>query len=188
MMQGIERAHFVGAILLGYHGGASELKGTLNHTLSSTTYMNITLNGNQVSEAVISAAIAGQFDVPIIMTTGDDGYIEHAKSVFQEVATVTTKWTTGYSSTQTLLPSQSCQLIYEQTKNALSNMNKCRPLHIKCPIDMKITLKNRAAAEILAYLKMIDRVDATTIQYIGEDMTDISMFLAFVSHTTRGMN
>jgi D-amino peptidase len=36
-------------------------------------------------------------------------------------------------------------------------------------------------AEVMAYLPNVERVDAHTVRFIGQDMTEISKFIAFAT-------
>ena len=45
---------------------------------------------------------------------------------------------------------------------------------------MRFSLKNYQPAELLAYLKIVRRVDSHSIEYVAEDMIDASKFMQFV--------
>jgi len=64
MMQGIDES-FDAAIYIGYHASTTNPEGVRAHTMSSGTLTAIRLNGVAVPEAVINAAIAGHFGVPV---------------------------------------------------------------------------------------------------------------------------
>src|SRR4051794_7226782 len=68
MMQGIDQT-FAAAALIGYHAAEGSSSGVLAHTF--TGRVSVALNGTAVPEAGISAAIAGEFGVPIVLFSGD---------------------------------------------------------------------------------------------------------------------
>jgi hypothetical protein len=75
MMQGIDET-FAGAIFIGYHTGTSNLDGVARtHALEREAY-RCRLKGVSVSEAGLNAAIAGHFNVPVIMVSGDDAVVK----------------------------------------------------------------------------------------------------------------
>src|SRR6185295_9037856 len=71
MMEGIDST-FAGAIFIGYHSATTSMAGVRAHTISSARLTDVKLNNSSVSEAALNAAIAGHFNVPIIMISGDD--------------------------------------------------------------------------------------------------------------------
>ena len=44
-----------------------------------------------------------------------------------------------------------------------------------------MSFKNYLAAELLAYLPIVDRVDSHTISFTGKDMVEVSKFLSFMT-------
>ena len=101
MMEGVDVGEYVGAMLIGYHSGVSDMRGVLAHTLHGGAISEVRLNGKVASETVISAATAAHFGVPLILVSGCDAYIEHAESVLEGVEGVVTKW--AYSLTLSLI-------------------------------------------------------------------------------------
>src|ERR1041384_7058484 len=77
MMQGIDET-FDGAIFIGYHASTTNPAGVRAHTISSARLADVRLNGTSMPEAGINAAIAGYFNVPVIMISGDDVIVKEA--------------------------------------------------------------------------------------------------------------
>ena len=179
MMEGVQDGHFVGALLIGYHTGASDLHGVLRHTLHGGI-KEVRLNGQIASETVISAATAAHFGVPTIMVSGDDAYTAHAEAVLPGVESVTTKWAVSFSSARMLMPSVAQKLVGEGVTRALSRLGDFKAQKRPDNIDLEVECLQRRAAELLEYLPQIERVDAYTIRFVGKDMTEISKFLQFL--------
>ena len=59
-------------ILLGYHAKALTPNGTLAHSFSSASIQGMWLNGREVGEIGVDAAIAAEHNVPVVMVSGDD--------------------------------------------------------------------------------------------------------------------
>ena len=59
-------------ILLGYHAMALTPGGTLAHSYSSASIQGMWLNGREVGEIGVDAAIAAEHNVPVVMVSGDD--------------------------------------------------------------------------------------------------------------------
>jgi D-amino peptidase len=180
MMEGIQQGRFDGALLLGYHPGATDLRGVLSHTLS-LGIKEVKLNGKTASETVISAATAAHFNVPVIMVSGDDAYAEHAHSVLGDVEVATVKWACGFTSTRTLLPRDACELIRQSVKQALGRLDDFRPYAIETPVVVDVDCAKRQASELLAYLPMFTRTSATGIQFECKEMIEVPQVLKFLT-------
>ena len=179
MMEGVDIGQYVGALLIGYHSGASDMRGVLAHTLHGGAISEVRLNGQVASETVISAATAAHYGVPLIMVSGCDAYIEHAKSVLPGVEGVTTKWVCSHTSARMIKPSLVQQHIANGVKAALSRIESYTPKRIPDVIETEIVCKSRLGAQLFSYLPNVDQVDAHTIKFIGQDMVEVSKFLQF---------
>lgn len=179
MMQGIEQGHFDAALLIGYHPGASDLRGVVAHTLS-LGFRELKLNGRVASESVLSAAIAGHFNVPVVMVSGDDAYTAHAQEVFPGIEAATVKWAESFTSTRTLLPKDACQLIEEKVKAALNRLEDFSPYLIEGPITVDIKASKRQNVELLDYLPLFTRTGAFEFQFEGKDIVEVSRILMFL--------
>lgn len=180
MMEGIQEGDYDAAFLMGYHSGATTLRGVMAHTLHGGGISEIRLNGMVASETLISAATAGQFGVPITFVSGDDAYIEHAHELLDSIEGVTTKWALSTRSARSLLPQVACGEIRSGVITALDQSNQVAPFCIKPPIELQVSCVRRRSAELLDYLPNIKRLDAYTIQYKGDSMIEISKFLSFL--------
>ena len=94
MMQGIEDGEYAGAILHAHHGGADLVGAGIAHTMTFAI-KQLRINGRSFGETELSAATAGHFGVPVIMVSGDDVYIEHARTTLGDVETVVTRKSYG---------------------------------------------------------------------------------------------
>ena len=84
MMQGIDET-FGGAIFIGYHSGTTNPQGVRAHTISSARLADVRLNNISMPEAGINAAIAGHFNVPVIMVSGDDVAVKETAALLGDV-------------------------------------------------------------------------------------------------------
>lgn len=184
MMEGIQEGNYIGALLLGYHSGSTNRRGTLAHTLNGIGIKEVRLNGKSASETVISAAIAAEFGVPVIMVSGDDAYVEHAVDVLniegREIESVVTKWTSSRTSSRTLLPKESCQLINEAVRTAVSRAEQYTVAPLNRPILLEIDCVKRGAAELLGYLPNVSYIGSHTVRFEANDMVNTSKFLSFI--------
>jgi D-amino peptidase len=179
MMQGIDDT-FAGAILLGYHASTSNPRGVRAHTISSGRFAEVKLNGIVMSEAAINAAIAGQFNVPVIMMSGDDAAVEEATKQLGDIEGAVVKWSYGFQSARTLMPEAARNLIREKVKKAIERIRSFKPYKLNTPVQLDLRFKNYRPAEILSYLPGVERTDSHSIRFVGKDIVEISKFLEFL--------
>ncbi len=186
MMEGID-ASYDGIFFIGYHASTSNMNGVRAHTMSSASLTSLKLNGVAMSEASFNAAIAGHFDVPVLLITGDDAIAKEASALLGDIETAIVKWAYGFHSARTLLPDAAYALIRDKSIKALSKINTITPYKMEGPITLEVSFKNYQPPELLAYLSTIERIDSHTIRYIGKDMIEISKFMKFVLSYSVGL-
>lgn len=180
MMEGIDES-FDAAILLGYHTSTTNTRGVRAHTFSSANLTAVRLNGIEMLEASVSAAIAGDFGVPVVMISGDDAVVEEARRVVGDMEGAVVKWSLGFHSARTLMPEAGYREIGARVRAALGRLDDFRPYRLEGPLELEISFKNYMPAEVMAYLPNVERVDAHTIRFVGTDMTEISKFIEFTT-------
>jgi len=124
-------------ILLGYHAMALTPGGTLAHSYSSASIQGMWLNGREVGEIGVDAAIAAEHNVPVVMVSGDDKCCAEARSWIPGVVTCQTKVGTGPQSADLLPLDESRRLITQQTKEAVAKRNEIRLLKIDYPATIR---------------------------------------------------
>ncbi len=179
MMQGIDET-FAGAIFLGYHSGTTNQQGVRAHTISSARLADVKLNSISVPEAGINAAIAGHFNVPVIMISGDDIAVKETAALLGDVEGAVVKWASGFHSAKTLMPEAAYQLIREKVKNAIGRIKDFKPYKLATPIQLDVRFKNYRPSEVLSYLSIVERTDAHSIRFTGKDIIEVSKFLEFI--------
>lgn len=181
MMQGIDES-FAGAIFIGYHSSTTNPEGVRAHTMSSATLADVKLNGISMPEGGINAAIAGHFNVPVIMVSGDDAAVKEITGLLGNIEGAVVKWNYGFHSAKTMMPAASYDLISEKVKKAMSRINDFKPYKLPSPIQVDVRFKNYRPAEVLSYLSIVERTDAHSIRFKGKDMIETSKFLEFMMH------
>ena len=180
MMEGIDET-FDAAIFIGYHASTTNVEGVRAHTISSASLTAVRINGVEMMEASINAAIAGDFGVPVIMISGDDATVEEARRVIGDMEGAVVKWNYGFHSARTIMPEASYALIGDRVRAALGRLDDFSPYVMSGPVELEISFKNYLPAEVMAYLPNVDRIDAHTIRFVGRDMSEVSRFIAFTT-------
>jgi D-amino peptidase len=179
MMEGIDPT-FDGVLFIGYHAGTTNPRGVRAHTMSSASLADLKLNGASVSEGGWNAALAGHFGVPVLMVSGDDAAVEEVRSQVPGIEGAVVKWSLGFHAARTLTPEAARDAIRAAVKAALARRTSLRPLRVKAPIEVEVRFKSYRPAEVLAYLRGVERVDAHAVRYRAQDMPEAARFLSFV--------
>ena len=103
MMGGVDGS-FDAAIFIGYHASTTSLAGVRAHTFSSATLTRVALNGVEMTEGSWNAAIAGHFNVPVVMVSGDDAAIAEVRKVVGNLEAAETKKALGFHAALTVTP------------------------------------------------------------------------------------
>lgn len=186
MMEGIDDT-FDAVIFIGYHASTHNTEGVRAHTISSASFTAVRVNGVDMMEASLNAAIAGDFGVPVVMISGDDGAVAEAQSMLGDIEGAITKWHYGFHSARTLMPEASYRSIGEKVRAALGRLDDFQPYWMEGPVELELSFKNYMPAELLAYLPSVDRVDSHTIRFVGRDMTEVSKFIVFTTNYAIGV-
>ena len=181
MMQGIDSS-FAGAVFIGYHSATTNPEGVRAHTISSARFADVRLNNLSMSEAGINAAIAGHFNVPVIMVSGDDVVVKETAALLGDVEGAVVKWASGFHSAKTMMPEASYQLIRETVRKAVGRIKDFRPYKLATPVKLDVRFKNYRPSEVLSYLSVVERPDAHSIRFTGKDMVEVSKFLSFINN------
>jgi D-amino peptidase len=179
MMEGIDES-FDAVLFIGYHASTTNPRGVRAHTMSSGNLTGVRLNGVAVPEAVINAAIAGHFGVPVIMISGDDAIAEEATELLGNLEVAVLKESRGFHSALTVMPEEGQRMVEEAAARAFQRLEDFEPYRIREPVAVEISFKNYLPAELLAFLPGVERLDSHTVGWQGADMTEVSRFLEFV--------
>jgi D-amino peptidase len=173
MVSGIEGCDV--ACLLGYHAKSGTRKSIFAHTYSGGTIQKVHVNGIEVSEFLLSAYVAGDFDVPVILVAGEAKLLEDdVRQYASWIETVALKH--SVSSVAATSPSLARieKELRESTKRAAANFkeNRTAPLKAKKPIRVGITFKSDFQADTAELLPMVKRVDGLYVEYGAENIVD----------------
>jgi D-amino peptidase len=180
MVAGVDQQ--VDAVMfIGYHASTNNMKGVRAHTFSSATLTRVALNGVNVSEGSWAAAIAGHFNAPVIMISGDDAAIAEVRSAVGNIEAAETKRALGFHSAMTLTPQASYELIAARVKAAMARRSEFKPYKVTTPVTVDVSFKNYTPAETLAYLPAFERTDAHSVRFRARDMVEAEAIRTFIT-------
>lgn len=153
-----------GVCLIGYHSRAQG-RGILAHTINGFAFARIFFNDQELGEAGIYGALAGEYKVPVIMASGDDAFIEEHQPLFPHTTFVQTKRATGQYSGISLSPSQACSAIRAGVSQALSQRSSAAPFVIQGPVQVRLQTQTPALADLFCQWPSLKRVDGETVAF-----------------------
>jgi D-amino peptidase len=156
-------------ILVGYHSRAQG-RGILAHTINGFAFARVFINGQELGEAGLYGALAGELGVPVILATGDDVFIQENRPLFPGAQWVQTKTAYGQGSGVSLTPQQSCEAIAEAARVALRDLASAVPLRIEPPIECQLQVQTTALADLFCLWPSLERVDGVTIRFAADSM------------------
>lgn len=89
MVEQIEKSD--GALFIGLHAKVGHSHGVANETLVGPEIYEMRMNNKPIGEVELYASIAGYFNVPVIMVSGDDCLAKEAKQVLGNIETAVVK-------------------------------------------------------------------------------------------------
>lgn len=179
MMEGIDSS-FAAAVFIGYHASTSNVRGVRAHTMSSATLTGVALNGKQVPEGGMNAAIAGYFGVPVVAVSGDDAAVAEVQRYATGMEGAVVKRAISFHSAATMTPKAGQALIRAKVKAGVEQRGRIAPFVVGAQVSADISFKHYRTAEVLAYLPIVTRVDAHTVRFVGRNILEVSRFLEFV--------
>jgi len=124
-------------ILLGYHAKALTPGALLAHSYSSASIQGMWLNGREVGEIGVDAAIAAEHKVPVVMVSGCDKVAAEARDWIPGAVTCQTKRSTGPQSADCLPLDAARRLIREKTVEALRRRKEIPLVKVQYPVTMR---------------------------------------------------
>jgi D-amino peptidase len=126
-----------GIMFVGQHPMAGTKGGVLAHS-ESFSVQNIFLNGKPVGEIGEIAAIAGYFDIPLIMLAGDEAACQELLAIQPKAETVAVKRLVGKSSTLSLSHVEARSLIQAAASRAVARIHDFTVWKIEGPVEVRI--------------------------------------------------
>ncbi|ACB83910.1 M55 family metallopeptidase [Natranaerobius thermophilus] len=173
MMAGLTE-EFDLVFLIGYHSKKGD-PGILSHSYSGGTVKQIKLNGLEVGEPGMNSYLAGYYQVPVGLVTGDDRVTTNTKDLIgEQLKTVAVKSALSRSAAKCMTPTKACKLIEERATQAVSELSKKKYtiLTAEKPLELSMSFLDRGMAEKAAQLPNT-KLENTTVIYQHDDMLSI---------------
>jgi len=169
MMQGIGQ-DIDAVFFIGYHAASGTGAAVLEHTWSGRVH-ELRLNDQIVGETGLNAALAGAYDAPVVLVTGDRAVTEEARTLLGEIETVAVKNGVARSAAGCLHPEVARERIRQAAERALKLT--VPPLVVPPPITLRVVFQRAAHADMADLVPGSRRVDGRTIEWTGENVPTV---------------
>ena len=171
-----EHGPWDGVFLLGYHARAGSA-GVLAHTINSSAFALVTVDGKAVGEAFLSSAVAAEQGVPVLLLSGDDCLAREVS--FLSGAQVVTVKQAAANRAAVHLP---LQTVHESLRGAAEMAVGRRP-DVQAgegPFWVEVTTVQSVQADAFALIPGVRQLYATAVGFEATVMSDaVRMLNAF---------
>lgn len=138
---------FAGVVLVGYHAMDNTTNAILAHTFSSVSFQWMKINGQEVGEMAMDAALVGEMGVPVIFVSSDDAGVEEAKAFLPWAQTVSTKQGYGRNMALCKHPQRVLEEIESGVKEAVAKLDSMKTFSFPSPMELEIRYKRMEDAQ-----------------------------------------
>lgn len=171
MNQGVKDADL--ALFVGYHAMAGTAAAVMDHTYSGEIF-RVILNGREVGETGINAAVAGYYGVPVGLVSGDDKVAREVNALLPDAVAVTVKEGVSRNSAVLLSSHETTRRLRRGVAEALARARQgsLTPYRIDGPSDWTMTLMTADMADRAMYCPGTKRVDGRTVAFTTETVLE----------------
>src|ERR1035437_1560296 len=164
---------YAAVAFVGQHSKAGVRAGIMAHSYSSLGIQNMLLNGKPVGEIEVTAALAGNFGIPVIFLSGDQAAARELHEIVPDAVTAEVKEGLARYSCITLSAAAARTLIRDRAMAAARKIGSIQPYRINGPVTLEIEYTTRNS---LSYSARSDPgrevVDDRTIRIHGKDLVE----------------
>lgn len=164
---------YCATMFIGAHAMAGTLNAFLDHTQTSVTWYNYSVNGRRFGELAQWATVAGHFGVPLVMMSGDAAACTEAKSFFSPVETAVVKSGIGRNKARLVESEEARRRIREAARKSMALIGKAKPFKPEMPMEIVLEFQRSDYCDAVADRPGVERIDARTIRKVGQTGLDI---------------
>jgi len=164
---------YAAVAFVGQHSMANVRGGIMAHSYSSLGIQNMLVNGKPMGEIGTRAALAGHFNTPVILLSGDRAAAEELRAIVPQAELAAVKEGLGRHTCLSLSAPEARALIRESAIRAVQKLGTIPPYRIEGPVAIQIENTTRNSLPIDAGLKPgAEVLDDRTIRYKGKDFLE----------------
>jgi D-amino peptidase len=173
-------AEYDAAFLIGYHARAGQ-PGIMSHVYSDLI-CDVRLNGKSVGEGVLAAALAGYYDIPTILVSGDDQVCIEMRTWCPAIEAAETKVSITRYATRCLPVKEAQANIKEAARQAVTGLVNHEPLKIQAPITLEVRWRNQQTARSVALMPGVEHKEQEATSFTHNDFAEVDRALKAMLH------
>lgn len=162
MMEGVQHG-FEAVFFVGYHARPGTADGVIAHNFHSRL-METRLHGRVMGEMGFNAALAGFYNAPVALVTGDAATAAEAGDFLPWAETVTVKEGIGAYAARCYSPELCRERIYEGAQKALAGLSSKRLFKIEEPVTLELKVTTASGADRLERVPLLNRIAPTRLK------------------------
>lgn len=166
---GILDESYQGTFFIGAHAMSGTMNAFLDHTQSSIHWHNYTVNGRRMGELAQWAIVAGNWNVPMLMVSGDEAACVEARQFFRPVETAVVKRGIGRNRAELVDPQEARARIREAARRAVALAGEARPFKPALPMEIRLEYNRSDYCDAVEGRPGVERLDAWTIRKVAHD-------------------
>ncbi len=163
------------AILIGFHAMGGSNEGFMSHTISAGPIVKV--NGRMVNEAYLIAIALSEYNIPIILVSGDQVLAKEVSELLPGTETVQVKTSKDKGTTLCLPIDEARTMIERETAEVLSNLPKFKALHVELPIEVEVSFPQEMSADLASLIPRAVKVNKTGVIYKAETLPEVGKFV-----------
>lgn len=163
---------YAGTFFIGAHAMAGTMNAFLDHTMDSESWLNYRVNDRRMGELGIWAMVAGHFNVPMLMVSGDEAACIEARQFFNPVECAAVKRGIGRNRAELVDTGEAEKRIYEAARKAISLVGKGRVFRPSLPMVVRMEYTRSDYCDSVAENPGVERLDARTARKTSDSCLD----------------
>jgi len=170
---------FDAALMIGYHARAGSTQNPLAHTMNSSKFAWIQINGMEVSEFLLNAYTASLEQVPLVFISGDQGVCAEAQERIPLIQTVPVKTGAG-DSTINIHPKLACDTIRRGVRESLGSINPACCAELPAHFAVTIQFNDFKEAYRAAFFPGASDMGTGRISFSAAGYLDVLKIMLFI--------
>jgi D-amino peptidase len=173
-------AGYDAAFLIGYHARSGQ-PAIMSHVYSDLI-CDVRLNGKPAGEGVFAAALAGYYNIPTVLVSGDDYVCADMRDWCPVIETAQTKVSITRYATRCLPLKEARANIKEAARQAVAGLAGHKPLEVQPPVTLEVRWRNNQTARSIALMPGVEQIGLETTSFTHDDFAEVDRALKAMLH------
>jgi D-amino peptidase len=131
---------------------------------------------------VLAAALAGCYDIPTILVSGDDYVCADMREWCPTIETAQAKVSITRYATRCLPLNEARTNIKEAARRAVAGLENHKPLKIQTPVTLEVRWRNNQTARSVALMPGVEQKGLETTSFTHDDFAEVDRVMKAMLH------